>query len=392
MLRLNSASHQKASGGARNRTSHRSVPRKRRTENKGYPTGWHWHRGALYYWVPANVRNKWDGKRHFRLGSNEYEAYQQWAKRVENPEVPVTFDKGFDKYLLTVLPKLSPHTQEQYKAAIKKLRPVFGKMVIVDFRSYHAYQYRNQRGEKHPTSANHETEFLSTFFTVCFEWGVPLEGHPMIKGQFRKLPRPGRDRVVEEWEIAEAMSLKPSKYGISAIPMIQAYILVKTTTGRRRIEILRLKTSDLLENGVRWTLAKRKQTGVKNLITKWKPGLRAAIDAALAARPIGKKRSRKHYRQPADISPWVFCKADGTPYLKDDGTESDAFGSAWGRFLDNLLANTKVKERFTDSDLRAKAANDAESLEHARRLLAHTTNTTTLKHYRRLPDEVDPVR
>jgi integrase len=49
----------------------------------------------------------------------------------------------------------------------------------------------------------------------------------------------------------------------------------------------------------------------------------------------------------------------------------------WGRFMDRLLAETKVEERFTEHDLRAKCASDAGSLEHARALLAHADARTT---------------
>src|SRR6185369_15946057 len=183
-----------------------------------------------------------------------------------------------DKYLLEVVPTKSPATQESNRNAIKKLR-AFAAFEITDFDHTDAYQYRNKRGKEAPTSANRELEVLSHMFTMCFEWGVPgLQRHPMIEGKFRKLKLAPRDRIVEEWEIKEAMSLKPSKYGRSAIPMIQAYIRLKNVSGRRRIEILRLKTTDLLEEGVRWTLAKSKQSGIKHKITSWTEELRGAIN------------------------------------------------------------------------------------------------------------------
>jgi integrase len=266
-------------------------------------------------------------------------------------------------------------------------------MAIVDFEPSDAYRYRDKRGKEAPTSTNRELEVLSVVFSKCFEWGVSgLKIHPMIEGKFKKLSIPARTRVVEDWEKDEALGLKPPKFGRSAIPMCQAYLRVKLVSGRRRIEILNLKTTDLLEEGVRWTLAKQKQTRITQLITEWTPELRAAIDSALRARPIGKKASKPKYRDPANISPWVFCKWDGTPYLNKNGTESEAFGSAWGRFMDALIERTNIKERFWDSDLRAKAAGDADSVEHAQKLLGHTNKGTTMKHYRRKPETVKPVR
>jgi integrase len=63
-----------------------------------------------------------------------------------------------------------------------------------------------------------------------------------------------------------------------------------------------------------------------------------------------------------------------------------------GRFMDRLLAETKVEERFTEHDLRAKWASDAGSLEHARALLAHADQRTTERVYRRRPERVKPLR
>ena len=52
-------------------------------------------------------------------------------------------------------------------------------------------------------------------------------------------------------------------------------------------------------------------------------------------------------------------------------------------------ANT---ERFTEHDLRAKCASDAESLEHAQQLLAHAEAATTKRIYRRRGELVRPLK
>jgi integrase len=66
--------------------------------------------------------------------------------------------------------------------------------------------------------------------------------------------------------------------------------------------------------------------------------------------------------------------------------------SMWQRFTDQVLRETKVTERFTEQDLRAKCASDAESLEHARAMLAHADAKTTELIYRRRPERVRPAR
>jgi integrase len=64
----------------------------------------------------------------------------------------------------------------------------------------------------------------------------------------------------------------------------------------------------------------------------------------------------------------------------------------WGRFMDRVLKETKVTDRFTEHDLRAKCASDADSLEHARALLSHADARTTEAIYRRKPERVKPLK
>lgn len=62
----------------------------------------------------------------------------------------------------------------------------------------------------------------------------------------------------------------------------------------------------------------------------------------------------------------------------------------WQRFMERILAEKNVKERFTEHHLRAKCASGAESLEHARALLAHADSQHTQRVYRRRPERVKP--
>ena len=60
--------------------------------------------------------------------------------------------------------------------------------------------------------------------------------------------------------------------------------------------------------------------------------------------------------------------------------------------MGKVLRETELTERFTEHDLRAKCASDAESLERARELLAHADPATTRRIYRRRPERVRPLR
>jgi integrase len=64
----------------------------------------------------------------------------------------------------------------------------------------------------------------------------------------------------------------------------------------------------------------------------------------------------------------------------------------WSGFVERVLVETKVKERFTEHDLRAKCASDAATLEHAQALLGHASSSLTDRVYRRKAQYVMPLR
>ena len=80
----------------------------------------------------------------------------------------------------------------------------------------------------------------------------------------------------------------------------------------------------------------------------------------------------------------------GEGYFNEDLGIWSEWDSKWQRFMERILAKTNVKERFTEHDLHAKCASDAESLEHAHALLAHADSKPTQHVYRRRPEHVKP--
>lgn len=60
--------------------------------------------------------------------------------------------------------------------------------------------------------------------------------------------------------------------------------------------------------------------------------------------------------------------------------------------MERGIAETDVTVPFNEHDIRAKAANDAEDLEHARALMSHASTATTKRVYRRKPEVVAPLQ
>lgn len=359
------------------------MPRKRLPQNKGLPERWRFAHGAYYYQVPIGFESKWDGKKLFRLGKTLGEAYKAWSEKMSSQRDISTIGQLLDRYAIDVIPTKSVKTRIENARYIVHLKGVFGDMPIDDIEPKDIYKYIDLRKEKKCIGKNgkqtgglsiarREISIFSHAFTKAVEWGY-IKRHP-FKGELRLEGEKPRTRYVEDWEIVECLSLKsPRKKG--GINVIIPYIRLKLITGMRRGDMLRLKTSDLKEDGIHVTTAK---TG-KPVIYLWSDELRISVDRVISARPV-------------DISPYLFCTSRGLPYINEKTGSVSGWDSMWQRFMNRVLEETKVESRFTEHDLRAKCASDAETSEHARKLLAHADVRMTEKVYRRAPERVNPLK
>lgn len=364
------------------------MPRKRKKENQGLPARWRFAHGAYYYQVPPGMEAEWDGKKTFRLGKLLNEAYRTWIDRLKAAEYHKeeirTIADLLDKYALEVVPTKAVVTRPLNELWIRKLREVFGELVLTQMKPTLVYQYVDKRSKKHinengkvvggRTAAHREIEVLSHAFTKAVEWGV-IDRHP-FKQEVRLQGEKARDRYVEDWEVLECLKLKSTRKK-GSVQVIQAYIGLKLQTGMARSDLLRLTSSNLREDGIHIQRHKTKDSTGKKTIYEWTDELRAGVDLAKSVRPV--------------ISPFLFCNRNGDGYINEKTGQSHGWDSMWQRFMDRVLKETKVKERFHEHDLRAKVASDASTLGHARALLSHADERTTGKIYRRKPEIVQPI-
>lgn len=349
------------------------MPQKRNPENKGFPPRWRALHGAIYYQVPKGLESKWGGKQLFRLGSTPSEAYRSWAERCEGGIKGENINQLLDRYVLEVIPTKERTTQRNNLFELKQLRIAFGDMPLNDLVPQDVYKFVDKRSAK--VSARREVALLSHAFTKAVEWGFIVK-HP-FKGELRLTGEKPRSRYVEDWEILECLSLAPRRKSGSVLA-VQAYIRLKLLTGLRRGDLLRLKASDCKDDGIHVTPHKTMRSTGKNTIYEWSPELRDAVNMAKTTRPV-------------DISPYLFCTSLGECYIDLSG-DAQGWSSIWRRFMVRVRTETKVSEHFTEHDLRAKCASDADSLEHARQLLSHADSRVTDRVYRRKPERVRPTK
>ncbi|WP_323142776.1 tyrosine-type recombinase/integrase [Massilia phyllosphaerae] len=350
------------------------MPRERKPENKGLPLRWRHTHGAYYYQVPPGQEAAWDGKKLFRLGATLADAYTAWAERLRYVQDAKTVAQLLDRYALEVIPKKAVTTQAQNHSAVKKIRIAFGSMGLADIKPMHVYRYVDMAKGK--TGAKREVEVLSHALTKAVEWGF-IDRHP-FKGETRFEGEKSRTRYVEDWEVVECLSLAARRKAGSVLAA-QAYIRIKLLTGLRRGDMLRLTMSDLKEDGMHVEPHKTRDSTGKRMIIEWSDELRSAVALAKGARPM-------------KLSPFLFCNRDGEGYIDEKTGRAGGWESLWRNFITRVMDETKVKEHFTEHDLRAKCASDATTLEHARSLLAHADSKLTDRVYRRRPEVVKPLR
>lgn len=361
------------------------MARKRNPENRGLPARWRLVHGAYYFQVPLGAEGLWENKKLYRLGKTLPEAYRTWAERMDNLDKAQTIGQLLDRYLLEVVPTKAPATQTANIIYIKQLTSIFGDMHLDALRPQIIYQYVDKRKQKRINEsgrttgglaiAHREVKTLSHAFTKAVEWGY-IDKHP-FKNELRLTGEKPRDRYVEDWEVLECLTLGTTRKKGSVLA-IQAYIRLKLMTGMARGDLLRLTAADIKPDGIHIQRHKTRGSSGKRTVYEMTPDLSTAIEMAKAARPR--------------LSPYLFCTRSAEPYIDETTGTSNGWESMWQRFMERVLKETKVEEKFTEHDLRAKCASDAATLEHARALLSHADSRTTETIYRRKPERVQPLK
>lgn len=347
-------------------------PLKRLPENRPLPARWVKKHGAFYFLVPPGLEAGWDGKKWFRLGATLAEAHAAFAARIKEKMAARTIGQLLDRYAVEVVPGKAAKTASENLRQIARLRAAIGENPIEDLEPQHVYQYIETRKAK--TAAKREVEVLSHAFTKAVEWGL-LKKHP-FKGEVRIEKKTGpRTRYVEDWELLAVLNMAAHRKKGST-RMVQAYLRLKMLTGLRQRDLLLMTVSDMKDDGIHAFPSKTRRNTGKRVIYEWTDMLREAVEEAKAVRPA--------------LSPYLFCELDGTCFVHEDGRAPN-WNNIWQRFMQRALEKGPLKERFTEHDLRAKVGSDAESLQRAAQLLAHSDPRMTEKVYRRKPERIKPT-
>ncbi len=334
---------------------------RRRKHNKHLPTRVY-KRGPTYWFEPPNGKP-------VNLGRTEAEMYRKHAALALAERPIVTLNDLFDVFLRDVLPKRSAAAQRAEPQMMKFLRAGLGRIDVVALRPHHCYTYQNARGvtppdggTPAPVRANREMSLLAVVMKHAIKLGL-IDANPLHK--FEKLKETGRERLPETWELAEVMA--------AGGPMLRAYVPLKVLLGFRQGDMLGLRLDQLRDDGIHYREGKKG----KRRIMEWSDELTEAVARARAVpRPVG--------------SLFLFSTRQGRQYT------SDGFRSIWHRAMQKALKEGRLREPFTEHDIRAHTATEAErteSRQRAQELLGHSKPTTTDIYLRdKAPVRVRPLR
>jgi integrase len=299
--------------------------------------------GAWYLQVPERLRDRFEGKKWYRLGKTEAEAYRTYFERMGSEASPVNnmeqlFDAWYTQYVMV---ELAPATQEAYRHYLKPLRLAFGHMLPSRIRPLHAYQYLDSRPR---VAGNREVSVLSKTLTFAVRKGL-LERN-LLRGQVERNAEHPRKRVPSAAELESFLQ--------GSSDTLRHYVALKRITGLRQGQILALKWSD-------WD-------GERLRVPAAKGGRDTEYMGPALAVVIGEIERR------GAAGRHLFEGRNGR-YTRS------GFGSLFKRAMAAFVG--AGGERFNDHDIRAYVASNAETLEHAQALLGHQDSRTTNRVYRR---------
>jgi integrase len=313
----------------------------------------HYRHGAFYYVRRIGGKVVWK-----RLSADLSEAVRLWQAIEGETSRPLTrtVAAAIDRYLLHKAPDLAESTVAAYGKHRKRLEAAFAEFSDVSqIRSTHVYEYLDARSAK--ASGRQEIKLLSAVLGYVHRLGWitvnPCRGVEMPAAKDRR-------RVLSDGELAALRE--------AANPRLRCLIDLALLTAMRQGDLLRLRLSDLTDEGI---AVEHHKTGAR-VLYQWSDALREAVGRA--------KRLRRRVG-----SVYLFADERGAP------VKSGAVQTAWIR----LCRRVGVQDAHFH-DLRATVltlAKEKSGIDYAQALAGHASATMTESYVaRRSVTKVRPIR
>lgn len=315
---------------------------RRKRSNSFLPPRLRLKHGAYYHVPTIEGRQTW-----VFLSRDLSEALTKWAQREGHDKSGDTVAQAVDRFIAEIMPTKAEMTQRDYKRYAARIKRVFGDSRLTDIRTQDIARYLDERTAK--IEGNREIAFLSSIYTKAIRWGWcsvnPCRG-------VERNDEAKRKRYLEDAEV--------EKLREKASDQMRAIIDLAVLTGMRKKDLLKIRLSDLLDDGI---FVEQSKTG-KRQVFEWTEALQEVVE-----------RAKKLRRRVGSL--YLFANRDGQPYT------TSGFDSMWLR----VVKKSGLQDvRF--HDFRAKAGSDASN---ATELLGHDDPRTTAR-YKRAPTKVRPLK
>jgi hypothetical protein len=324
--------------------------------------------GQVYVYWFFDMRP--DGKPDIPLGKDWPDALAKWDELYnKKPRIKGTMEEAFTKWEEEKLPEYTnAETKRGYAKSLKWLRKVFAAATWDATRLVHLVNYLKARKGK--TQANREMALLSVIWNQARQWDMttlPWPAAGMERSKWKNKESAREFEVTDE--LFEAVYAEAGQ-------MLRDCMDLSTATGMRLTDcrtillpadnILHLKSSktskkadfDLaLSQVLPDLLARRRAMDVSHLM--------------LLSTPDGYPVFAKDLRRE-----WDKARAKAAAKAKEQGKDALA----------------KEIEAMVLRDMRKRAADLADDLAGASKLLQHSSEALTATHYRTKPAKLRPVR
>ena len=201
-----------------------------------------------------------------KIGESLREALATYAGAHEFPSPQGSMAALIDEALAEIRRGLKPSTVKQYEQATKTLKRKFAQFTPEQVKPRHVAQLKRDLA-KTPNMANRSLSVLRQVFAHGLEQQLPgIDANPVVG--IRRHKEAKRTRLIS---IAEYVAIHKK-----AGPRLQVIMDLSVRTGERIGDVLRIRRTDLLDEGIR---LEQMKTGAKRIVP-WTLELRVVVGPA----------------------------------------------------------------------------------------------------------------
>lgn len=322
--------------------------------------------GQAYVYYSYDMRP--EGKTDVRLGTDYAKAIEQWE--LLHNKKPLTIGRlqeAFDRWELHELPKYeSAETKKGYAKNLRMIAPVLGGMTWDEVTLPILREYLDRRSAK--TQGNREVSLLSIVWGKALLWGMTRLPWPAAGVKNWKNSEKAR-----EFEVTDALF---SAVYAEADQVLRDCMDIATATGMRLTDArtVRMPIGGVLRHKAgktgKWVEFDVTASPVLSALVERRESIKAHCTMLLATdtgRQVTMRMLRERWENARDRAA-----------LKAEQTGNPAFGK-------------EIRAMYL-RDMRSRAADLAGDIGEATKLLQHSSQRLTEKHYRNKAEQLRAVR